>query len=41
MNLDDAIETLVVVTGYWGPNIVRNLSERPEFRLAGLCYEDW
>ena len=40
MNLDHAIETLVVGYGYWGPNIVRNLSERPEFRLAGLCDRD-
>jgi len=40
MNLDHAIETLVVGYGYWGPNIVRNLSERPEFRLAGLCERD-
>ena len=40
MNLDNAIETLVVGYGYWGPNIVRNLVERPEFRLAGLCDRD-
>ncbi len=40
MNLDHAIETLVVGYGYWGPNIVRNLAERPEFRLAGLCDRD-
>ena len=40
MNLDNAIETLVVGYGYWGPNIVRNLIERPEFRLAGLCDRD-
>jgi predicted dehydrogenase len=40
MNLDHAIETLVVGYGYWGPNIVRNLVERPEFRLAGLCDRD-
>ena len=33
MNLDHAIETLVVGYGYWGPNIVRNIVERPEFRL--------
>ncbi len=40
MNLDHAIETLVVGHGYWGPNIVRNIVERPEFRLAGLCDRD-
>ena len=40
MNLDNAIETLVVGYGYWGPNIVRNLIERPEFHLAGLCDRD-
>ena len=26
--------------GYWGPNIVRNLMERPEFRLMALCERD-
>lgn len=40
MNLDHAIETLVVGYGYWGPNIVRNVSERPELRLSGLCERD-
>ncbi len=40
MNLDHAIRTLVVGYGYWGPNIVRNLVERPEFHLAGLCERD-
>ncbi|MHB8233887.1 MAG: Gfo/Idh/MocA family protein [Solirubrobacteraceae bacterium] len=23
--------------GYWGPNVVRNILERPEFSLVGLC----
>jgi predicted dehydrogenase len=40
MNLDHAIETLVVGYGYWGPNIVRNVAERPELRLSGLCERD-
>jgi predicted dehydrogenase len=40
VNLDHAIETLVVGHGYWGPNIARNLADRPEFRLAGLCERD-
>lgn len=26
--------------GYWGPNVVRNILERPELRLAGLCELD-
>jgi predicted dehydrogenase len=40
MSFDNKIETLVVGYGYWGPNIVRNISERPEFELAGLCDRD-
>ena len=31
---------MVVGYGYWGPNIVRNVVERPEFRLMGLCELD-
>jgi predicted dehydrogenase len=27
----------VVGYGYWGPNVVRNIVECPEFRLLGLC----
>ena len=34
------IGTLVVGYGYWGPNLVRNVVERPEFRLMGLCELD-
>src|SRR5580658_3420198 len=30
----------VVGFGYWGPNVVRNITERPEFRLLGLCERD-
>jgi predicted dehydrogenase len=30
----------VVGYGYWGPNIVRNVLERPELRLMGLCETD-
>ncbi len=30
----------VVGYGYWGPNIVRNIVERPEFGLIGLCERD-
>ncbi|HEX5711810.1 MAG TPA: Gfo/Idh/MocA family oxidoreductase [Solirubrobacterales bacterium] len=31
---------MVVGYGYWGPNLVRNVVERPEFRLMGLCEKD-
>jgi predicted dehydrogenase len=31
------IGTVVVGYGYWGPNIVRNVNERPEFELIALC----
>jgi predicted dehydrogenase len=30
----------VVGYGYWGPNVVRNIVERPELRLVGLCERD-
>src|SRR4051794_10770035 len=40
MNPAGAIGTAVVGYGYWGPNIVRNVVERPEFRLMGLCELD-
>lgn len=30
----------VVGYGYWGPNLVRNIIERPELRLRGLCELD-
>jgi predicted dehydrogenase len=40
MNLTHAIETMVVGYGYWGPNIVRNVAERPEFNLNCLCERD-
>jgi predicted dehydrogenase len=26
--------------GYWGPNLVRNVAERPELELAALCERD-
>jgi predicted dehydrogenase len=37
---DCPIGLLVVGYGYWGPNIVRNAVEHPEFRLMGLCELD-
>jgi len=30
----------VVGYGYWGPNLARNIAERPELRLMGLCEFD-
>jgi predicted dehydrogenase len=34
------IRIAVAGYGYWGPNIVRNVLARPEFRLAALCEPD-
>jgi predicted dehydrogenase len=34
------IGVAVVGFGYWGPNIVRNIAERPDLRLLGLCEQD-
>lgn len=34
------IGIMVVGYGYWGPNIVRNVVESPEFNLLGLCERD-
>src|SRR6201991_1022599 len=34
------IGTVVVGYGCWGPNIVRNVNERPEFELIALCERD-
>jgi predicted dehydrogenase len=39
-NKRDPIGTVVVGYGYWGPNIVRNVIDRPEFELVGLCERD-
>jgi predicted dehydrogenase len=35
--MQDRINMSVVGYGYWGPNIVRNIIERPELELWGLC----
>jgi predicted dehydrogenase len=35
--IEPAINVAVVGYGYWGPNVVRNLVERPEFELRGVC----
>ncbi len=34
------IGVAVVGFGYWGPNITRNVAERPELRLTALCERD-
>jgi predicted dehydrogenase len=34
------LRVAVVGYGYWGPNLVRNVIERPEFEFAGLCELD-
>jgi len=34
------IKTVVVGFGYWGPNLVRNIAQRPEFELSGICERD-
>jgi predicted dehydrogenase len=34
---DPVINVAVVGYGYWGPNIVRNVMDRPELSLWGLC----
>jgi predicted dehydrogenase len=34
------IRVVVVGYGYWGPNLVRNVMERPEMEFAGLCERD-
>jgi predicted dehydrogenase len=34
------LRIVVVGYGYWGPNLVRNVAERPELELAGLCERD-
>ena len=36
-----AIKTVVVGFGYWGPNLVRNITARPEFELSGICERDF
>jgi predicted dehydrogenase len=34
---ESPLATAVVGYGYWGPNLVRNIAECPQLRLAGLC----
>ena len=35
------IKIVVVGFGYWGPNLVRNITERSEFELSGICERDF
>lgn len=35
------ITIVVLGFGYWGPNLVRNITERAEFQLGGLCELDF
>jgi predicted dehydrogenase len=36
----EPIGVAVVGCGYWGPNLARNVAERPELRLHALCDRD-
>jgi predicted dehydrogenase len=40
MGITTPIGMAVIGYGYWGPNIARNVAERPEFRLMGCCERD-
>ncbi len=39
-NREQPLNVAVVGYGYWGPNLVRNVIERPELQFAGLCERD-
>jgi len=36
----EPVGTAVVGYGYWGPNLARNVADRPELTLAALCEPD-
>jgi predicted dehydrogenase len=38
--LERPLRVAVIGYGYWGPNLVRNVVERPELELAALCERD-
>jgi predicted dehydrogenase len=40
MSATSPLRVAVVGYGYWGPNLVRNVIERPELEFAGLCELD-
>jgi len=37
MSTDATLGVVVVGAGYWGPNLVRNFSASPDWRLVGIC----
>ncbi len=37
---EQPLSVAVIGYGYWGPNLVRNVIERPELHFAGLCERD-
>ena len=37
---EQPLSVAVIGYGYWGPNLVRNVIERPELHFAGLCELD-
>jgi predicted dehydrogenase len=37
---NEPVRVAVVGYGYWGPNLARNIIERPELELAALCEQD-
>lgn len=39
-DMEMPVRIAVVGYGYWGPNLVRNILERPAFHLGGLCELD-
>ena len=39
-SVDRPLNVAVVGYGYWGPNLVRNVLERPEMTLVALCERD-
>ena len=40
MSTHEPLGVAVVGYGYWGPNLARNVGQRPELELRGLCERD-
>ncbi len=40
LDMETSVRIAVVGYGYWGPNLVRNILERPAFHLGGVCELD-
>jgi predicted dehydrogenase len=40
MSMSEVIRVAAVGAGYWGPNLIRNLSELPDAELRVICDED-